>query len=480
MRINLLAVALACAVISVQAQGFWRDAKTVHFKVVDESNAPVTNAYINAYSMSTAKPGQGFTDANGVFSYKARAIFGAMSCSVQKSGYYETKGAVWSASGSVPELPTNSFTLVLKRMINPVRMTRRRVEVCVPVLDEAIGFDMAVGALVQPYGKGKIADVWIAGLRNQGGPPRDFYATMTVSNSLDGFVPYPVVRSAANMSPYSGLQPPQRAPDTGYTNMLGIYSYWQPGFDGRESSDDPWEYAFRVRCETNGLGEVIHANVGWFSAEMGGFRIRNQPQSPEVAKKSIIPKDRNRVYIAFTYYYNPNPLSRSLEPKSFVNNQIISWNMSQVGVPYDVTAIPPDDYRGLSEEDASTIRTKTIAFMDALRAGDTNACAKMVGEYFGGELGSAKDLIRRMDENNRLIAAHAAGRSRMIATVYRDVQIHSIKEIISDFPEDDVVEVTGVVEAADGSYATRRKWWWQFRAFNGEYILVNIRIGGPI
>ncbi|MEI6149807.1 MAG: hypothetical protein WCS01_11960, partial [bacterium] len=67
----------------------------IFFRVVDDLGAPVSNACIQGYSLSTAGGKSGLTDTNGVYSYYDRSVYGEVSCVISKSGYYDVEGHNW-------------------------------------------------------------------------------------------------------------------------------------------------------------------------------------------------------------------------------------------------------------------------------------------------------------------------------------------------------------------------------------------------
>jgi hypothetical protein len=274
--------------------------------VVDDQGQPVTNAHVVAYSLSNHK-GEGKTNEQGEFAYFARSIYPPLSGKFRKEGHYGSRGVVWR--GPFGEAPAETLSVVLKRILDPVPMERRDVQLFFPVLDKPIGFDFEMGDWVAPHGAGRASDVFITGTLERGEPPdKACGATLVVSNALDGFVAFPLVRSDHLDWLRSEFQPPQRAPDGGYTNSVSVYTRVvkeSTGMSYQASYLESREYLFRMRSVTNHLGELVQTHVGWFDRSL---KVGFAEKEPGVG-------------MSFSYYYNPDPHSRSLEPKEIADRQ---------------------------------------------------------------------------------------------------------------------------------------------------------------
>ena len=149
--------------------GAW--AKVV-FRVIDERNNPVSNAYIKAGFWLNDQKGnavKGYTDHNGYLIAEKKCNYD-LNYWIEKNGYYVTQGQqIFSRSDArcikdkrwQPYGATN--TVVLKRKVNPVAMcviTAYRHKP-IPQLDEFIGFDLMTGDWIAPHGKGTVEDVSI-------------------------------------------------------------------------------------------------------------------------------------------------------------------------------------------------------------------------------------------------------------------------------------------------------------------------------
>lgn len=468
MQKSFTIIALAYVMNAIYAQGSGLKDATVIFRVVDECNIPVTNASFFACSLSNHK-GEGYTDANGVFSYHARAIYDEMYCKVGKIGYYVTAGNVWNAS-KWGDVPTNTLAVVMKRIINPVPMVRRKVRLLFPVLGEPIGFDFAIGNWITPYGGGKTADVWITGIRNiRTTGTTDRQATMVTSNALDGFTPFPVVRNTDLIKSRSDLPPPHLAPTSDFTNSLSVYYRFVAGSGKSLESNiaEPREFIFRVRSQTNLSGEMAHANVGWFcfdeSIKLVGAGI-SAAERLDNSKAVIVAEKEKKMWIAFEYYYNPNPLSRSLEPKEIADRQ---GQLFPIVAPHPtsnaVQSAKAVEKRVVTGEVADELSQQVRQFMLCMQEGDTNKYATLLADDFRTASGMNRER-------------HLKGLSGRIAEMrehkveWSDTRVDAVYATEKD---NEFSVVVDVIMVRPGEKQEVRQTW-TFRHQNNQWFLVLI------
>lgn len=204
-------------------------------------------------------------------------------------------------------LPTDILTVTLKRIINPVPMVvKHRVLAKFHRLGVPLGFDIEEGGWVEPDGRGQVADFWATGTSRYV-ERRDHGISVRIvfSNALDG------VQESMAYSPYKGngpatcaLPPPVVAPANGYTNTLLLWQSWKPGSHISGHVKERQNHLFRVRTEVDAEGNITKANYAW---TLGGLKI-----------------DINRqygLYMIFNSYWNPDPTSRSIEPKEIADRQ---------------------------------------------------------------------------------------------------------------------------------------------------------------
>lgn len=299
----LLVVSVGLGVLSVYAQNQY-ELSTVTIRVTDQSGLPITNAFvgINGY---TQRSFEGRSDANGRFIYTDR-IAGGVSCFVYKDGYYETGGQIWVGPIKWTDHPASEYIVVLKKIVNPAPLVFRRIDsLLMPVLNVPIPFDMEVGDWVQPYGNGKNNDIWIKG-EKQRRERRDYDMTVMISfsNSIDGIQEFISPDPNDINTVASELIPLQNSPISGYTNSIIVFHNRHPGHPTNKSWLKNRNYCFRVRTKTNESNTIVASNVGWIHKDI-----------------SLGVGEGEKVGIMFEYYFNPNPHSRSLEPKEIADRQ---------------------------------------------------------------------------------------------------------------------------------------------------------------
>ena len=448
-----ISISLSVSVIQLQAAGLKN--ATVRFSVIDDDKIPVTNAHVFACSLSSHK-GEGYTDSNGIFIYEARSVYSEMYCKVRKEGYYLSAGSVWVAT-KWGDVPANTLSVVLKRIINPVPMLKRKVAILFPVLDQPLGFDFEVGDLIEPYGKGKSADVWITGTRKLDIPDAiDHRAIIVTSNALNGFIEFPVVREMDEIKSKSDLEPPQRAPDVGYTNQIAPYLLSIPRKYWKSTHEENRDYLFRVRSQTNELGDITHANVGWFNESIQ-MSHNNDKRVTNVA---------NRVRISFGYYYNPDPLSRSLEPNEIAGRQGVFLPKPDPR-PQSDTVQPGKAFekRVVTGRVADALSQQVRQFMLCMREGDTNKCATILADDFRTVGG-----VTREQQLKELSGQVAVMREKKVE--WADTRVDAVYTTAKD---NEFLVAVDVVMTRPGEKHVERQTW-TFRKQNKQWVLVYIDI----
>lgn len=272
---------------------------TLTIEVVDNSGAPVAQA--EARISFEALPGTeneslvGLTDEKGRFTASGHTT-GIVFYAARKQGYYENVGLRhhFNKRDMGKWVPTDIVRpVLLKRVIDPVPMYVRQVNLDVPVLDTALGFDFEIGDWVAPYGKGKSSDLLVVA-KTRFATLQDFDAKVIITfpKRLDGFVSF-----SSSQQSGSVLTSPQLAPSDGYATTWSRIISRRPD-TGRSdtATDENINYMFRVRTVEDEKGNIKEANYGKIYGEIGfgGFA---QPKPS----------------VSFWYYFNPKVNSRSLE-----------------------------------------------------------------------------------------------------------------------------------------------------------------------
>lgn len=278
-------------------------------QVIDEGGVPVGGVYVKAPSYWTEgwNAGQlcGLTETNGLFCYKDR-VFREVSYYAMKKGYYDSHGEAWWPK-NLFEIPETNLVVELKRIIDPVEMKQYEIRTFMPITEKPIGFDLAVGDWVVPHGKGVVSDIYFTGVI-QFESRKNFEVRIhgVFTNGVDGVLDFIAPRPNDFRKMKSELMPPQLPPDSGYQHDFFLWhsNSREKRSQGHEKPDR--NYLFRTRVETNDVGQIIKANYGWTVGEI------TVDAEGDVGK---------RIWLNFRYYYNPDPTSRSLEPKEIADQQ---------------------------------------------------------------------------------------------------------------------------------------------------------------
>ena len=307
LRIILFVAILFNTLTGCAAMNGLNDA-TVTVRVVDDFGEPVSNVHSRLLSLSNYDASRGLTDENGVFSVHLQDIFYEISGRFEKTGYYKSSGMFWHWNewGGVPPADTN-FTVVLKRIIEPVPMIRKNVTAYPPHQGEPFGFDLEVGDWVFPDGKGTIADILIfAEGESSSMSVFSFSLSAEFLGEHNGFYPFHVpLENVPDPLLRSELPPPQIAPEIEYEKTIEHYARSSPTHKwGVSSRDETRRLIFRVRTVVDEEGKIISANYGWATQDLFFATIPGK-----------------KTGFSFMYYYNPDPKSRSLEPKEIADRQ---------------------------------------------------------------------------------------------------------------------------------------------------------------
>ena len=283
------------------------------FKVVDDFNRPVSDAEVRVSTFHHWQPGEGFgqdinqifkgsTDANGMVTVRGESLRDEVSYGPSlKENYYfggskrhrfsEVKNGRWE-----PWNPT--FHVLMKPILKPIPMYARKIGaltqlVEIPVVSQPVGFDLNAADWVEPYGKGRVADL-VFRLDaiipiSVAQEPFDYRFTVSFSNEGDG------VQSV--LSEPSALRQPRYAPESGYKPKLekriGRSARGEPLNTGTREDQN---YFFRVRTVLDEQGRIKSALYGKISGDIACDVINSR-----------------KGYIIFNYYLNPTSLDRNLE-----------------------------------------------------------------------------------------------------------------------------------------------------------------------
>ena len=298
--LRMAPVILSLALCGGAGAAEWQTEKIL-VRLVDDDGRPVNEAAIGMGVTGGGPKGiaRGLTDSNGLFAAKLTMV-GSLYLRAEKCGHYRTSGELWDGpSSSQRAPPTNEYTVVLKRIINPVPMVVRDVAVTMPALGTSCAFDFLVGDWVAPHGTGLVADCTMSGWKDVKGQRNWDWKCQFLFGDRSGLVHHRAP-GRSSLSIRSDLVPPQVAPEDGYDRSLKLEESFHTGISRYESAGPGDHWIFRVRPVTNHQGRVVEAYVGWIE---GAVRLEGRTSET--------------LWLGFRYHLNTNPLSRSLEPGKF-------------------------------------------------------------------------------------------------------------------------------------------------------------------
>lgn len=270
-------------------------------RVVDDDLMPVEGANVKAsLMMEDAQWITGQTVSNGLFSVEGKSR-GEWHYGIRKDGYYDTrvrqpinayKGALIIDGKWQPWDPV--ITTVLRRVINPIPMYAKKLELQIPVLDRAIGLDLVHGDWVDPYGQGKTSDILVTLSRS-----------IVSRNEYTGHLmihfdePYCGVQLDDSVYTESEFRSRRFALRDGYSSLWEREFGYEPtqGSFGRDDEVGDAVRYIRTRQKLDERGELVEALYGKL---YGTIQVRGvaRPELPTVY---------------FTYYLNPTPNDRNME-----------------------------------------------------------------------------------------------------------------------------------------------------------------------
>lgn len=175
-------------------------------------------------------------------------------------------------------------------------MNAKKVDVRIPIRDQAIGFDLERGDWVAPHGQGTLADLLVKFTATYEGPQAfSKRIDLSFSNPRDGVQAFPLDKTSEFMSLYT-------APEEGYMPTLVDKQARTRTKILKSSEIARGQYlVFRVRSVTNEQGRIVSANYG----KIYGPNLLD----PIIEYGRMGDADR----LMFTYYFNPTANDRNIE-----------------------------------------------------------------------------------------------------------------------------------------------------------------------
>jgi len=298
---------------------------TATIAVHDDNGQPVKNVLLEGGFRDVSNAGSrdrfsGTTDSNGVFVAKGHALIGVGVRAVAE-GYYETITSVPLdlKEGSRLEHWDVSVSVLLKPIRKPGPMYFRHVDnfsfdpferVGKYCLGRTSSYDFVAGAFLPPTGTGSRGDVrftWSMTIHATNRIGRalsyDSLSRVEMTNAVDGLCkgkPDGVIggEGSSYISAYE-------APLDGYTNAITFYRNVR-GTVAESNDDQHYLYYFRIRTQTNEMGQVTNALYGKIYGQINGN---------------------------FTYYLNPTLNDRNVEVDPAKNLFTVLSSREQVRGP---------------------------------------------------------------------------------------------------------------------------------------------------
>lgn len=240
--------------------------------VVDDVDAPVANAEVSLIFYTAPQKAEvvkGMTDTNGFFLAQQNCTE-ELRVVVRKAGHYETvQYAPEYQQSSIAEVErtkrwsngTVNVPVVLRRQLKPVKMKFHAVDFMpFPITNEIVKLDLELMAWCPPYGSGKRDDVHFVfdGWRN----PQDWddyheHLKVVFPNCVDGFYFQTIEPKSAFRYAYCAQT------NVVYQKSLELrHIHTTDGIKESKKIPDNIYLIYRVRTETNELGQITHAHYG--------------------------------------------------------------------------------------------------------------------------------------------------------------------------------------------------------------------------
>jgi hypothetical protein len=191
-------------------------------------NAQGTYHYGRGYNLSIFK---GYADENGnvfvEFSRRADNKDLYLNVISKPSGFYATKVPILFERNGKQWVPKRAeYNFYFRKIVEPVSMYAKKVEVILPALDIPVGYDLLVGDWVRPHGKGMVSDLLIF-LKKSWKSADDYTTELTITfpNHEDGVAPIKMrgneyEDASGNRLPLSEMLGPWQAAMDGYVGKM--------------------------------------------------------------------------------------------------------------------------------------------------------------------------------------------------------------------------------------------------------------------
>lgn len=261
-------------------------------RALDEEENPVSDAHVRMtfeeafnWSGSSSKivPVSGVTNDEGKFTGEGHS-FDTQGGQLQKASYYMSSPESYNFKKAIagkwqPWNPT--LDVVMRKIINPIAMYAKYLNIGIPKIGETLGFDLEAGDWVAPYGRGKLADIlFTAKLDRRAEYDFDYELKIAFPQKGDGLQTFKPERDSVFKSP-------RTAPLEGYQSEWLQKRSAKQGTAEISNIDEKKNYFFRVRTVLNAEGKVISANYGKIYGDFMNFTYYLNPKKMIVIWNSI-------------------------------------------------------------------------------------------------------------------------------------------------------------------------------------------------
>lgn len=261
----------------------------INIEVTDVCGVAVPEAEVSIWEIN-GRNSKGFTDQSGIYIFSGNnELINVIE--IHKEGYYQTTQEQMEHRQIISsQLKNRTYSLNLKKVVNPVPMYGKAVSVELPVVEGSFGYDLEVGDLVQPDGFGKTSD-FIFHVKSTG--KQLLSLDISFSSPEDGIQPFFI--SGSRHAPKSALRSSYNAPEQGYFSSLKdadengreIYSKYKfPKYEDIHNFKDDINYYFRIR---SGKKQC------WYGKIYGSFHVQEMERDHKI-----------RALVNFGYYVTPD------------------------------------------------------------------------------------------------------------------------------------------------------------------------------
>lgn len=306
-------------------------------RAIDEHEKPIMGVSVSASDHTLTQKAEGrrdtgITDHDGFCHLKFRALAGASVYAKKENSHYPSVVSSRTLGKDSPfrfqpfiyrnDIPQSDQidpplkkeislegSVTLREIRKPIPLYAQKLRIDFPARDVWLGYDLASGDWIAPYGKGKSGDIMfrsapkaeIAGMALEETPG---IAILEVAFGEGGGLVR--INDENGFLIVSRMTMPHEAPIAGYEEIPTL-KIEQQGYEYQEPTRTR-AYFFRTRVVREGE-RIIRANFGKIP-----MNIKYHPvQKPEAwfgDKKANRPSFGG---VEFTYYFNPTPNDRNLE-----------------------------------------------------------------------------------------------------------------------------------------------------------------------